>query len=60
MNLTYREVLAALQSMNQEQLDMNVTVFLPDVTEYFPVHALETTTECDVLDENHPYFVLAF
>jgi hypothetical protein len=59
--MKYRELLQRLKNLTHEQLDMDVTVCCCDGDsgdEFFPVYAiLQTGTECDILDNNHPYFV---
>lgn len=57
-NITYREILTVLQQLTPEQLDCTATVFVRGIDEYYPVQSFGTTTESDVLDENHPYFLI--
>lgn len=57
-NMTYRDLLVHLQSLDEHGLDMNVSVFLPDIEEFVPVSAFWFAgTETDVLDEGHPYLI---
>lgn len=56
MNMTYRELKRQLSAMSEEWLDANVTIYLTEMDEWFPVKRnLVATVETDVLDEGHPY-----
>lgn len=37
MNTTYKELLTALQELTPEQLNMNVSVYVRGVDEFYPV-----------------------
>lgn len=53
--MTYRELLAQLQQLTDEQLDSTVTVYDTVNDEYYGHTALVNTTEWeDTLDPNHP------
>ena len=52
--MTYKELLSALHSFNQEQLDSTVTVYDPDSDEYFAAELLFASEENDRLDTDHP------
>lgn len=54
-NLTYRELKRQLSAMSEEWLDANVSVYLTDLDEWYPVKRMLLVTETDVLDEGHPY-----
>jgi len=55
MNLTYRELAAKLAKMDDQELDMNVTVYVRDQDEYLPIESCKSVGDlCDVLDEGHP------
>ena len=56
MNLTYRQLLAELQTFTDEQLDCNVSVYDCDNEEYYPLQPeiAFATEDCQVLDPNHP------
>jgi hypothetical protein len=54
--LTYKELLERLQGCSQEQLEQNVSIYISDIDEYYPVENTRIETETDVLDEGH--FVL--
>lgn len=54
--MTYRELLAQLQQLNEEQLDSTVTIYDTGIDEYFGlnVELVYTTDEVDALDLDHP------
>ena len=54
-NLTYRELKRQLNAMSEEWLDANVTIYLTETDEWFPVKRNLVAVETDVLDEGHPY-----
>lgn len=56
--MTYKELLEQLQQLSPERLEDTVTVHDPYQDEYIAVVHTATTTETDVLDENHFYLVL--
>jgi hypothetical protein len=51
---TYRELLINLIGLPDEQLDSNITVFVPGVDEYYPARLVFAGPDCDVLDPLHP------
>ena len=53
---TYRELLISLIGMKNEQLDSNITVYVPGVDEYYPAQL--TFPDTDVLDPNHPVIAI--
>ena len=69
-NVTFGDVLAALQQLTPEQLNMTATVFVQGWDEFLPVvnqapyvsGALQVplgiTNNNDVLDDGHPYFLV--
>lgn len=62
MNMTYRDLMHALSSMTDEQLNMNVSVVIPDLCEATPVSNMALSNDLDlddVLDPHHPCLVLA-
>ena len=61
MNLTYRELLKALNAMTEEQKDTNVTVYVENEMEFYPVKSIRTVdeTETDIVDEGHMVLFLA-
>ena len=50
MNLTYKQLLEKLKSLNEEQLNQNVTVSLDLTEEAVPVKDLVTVNDGDFLD----------
>lgn len=56
--MTYKELLDQLMMLSEEQLEQTVTVHEPYEDEYIAVVHTATTSEADVLDENHFYLVL--
>lgn len=58
--MTYRELaLEILDTLTDEQLDMDVTIYDSEDDEFFGCYAnvlgITTSDDDDVLDENHPY-----
>ena len=54
--MTWKELLAHIQKMNDEQLETDATVYDTESDEYYPVSGMGYTgKEADVLDPNHPY-----
>ena len=54
--MTYKELLAELQQLNEEQLNSDVAVYDTDTDEYYQlnVELVFATDECQVLDVDHP------
>jgi len=54
--MTYKELLAELQKLNEEQLNQDVAVYHDHEGEYYQsdVEFVFATDECQVLDVNHP------
>jgi hypothetical protein len=57
MDMTFRELLVKLQSLTEEQLNMDAVVLRDDVLEFIPVSKLTMVLETDVLDETHPVII---
>jgi hypothetical protein len=55
---TYREVLEALKNLSEEDLDKTATVYVRGVDEYYPIQTFGVTPDTDVLDKDHPYFLV--
>lgn len=57
---TYRELLEELKSMPDDRLDDNVTVYIADMYEFYPIVAgLEVATDKqDVLDPGHRFLTV--
>ena len=53
--MTWRELKNHINTMDDEQLDTDVTVHLVIQDEYFRVSDINYSPENDVLDKNHPY-----
>ena len=51
---TYRALLGHLQTLDEEQLDMNVSILAHDMDEYLPAFGFDYTVGSGVLDDNHP------
>ncbi len=56
--MTYKELLDQLMMLTEEQLSQTVTVHEPYEDEYIAVVHTATTSEADVLDEDHFYLIL--
>jgi hypothetical protein len=58
--MTYQQLLAQLKVMNEEQLNMDVTVYVCDNDEYYAIQddIVFATEECGVLDVDHPVLYL--
>jgi hypothetical protein len=56
--MTYKQLIRELSLLNDEQLNQTVTTFDPYNNEYTAIVHTETTSESDILDENHFYLVL--
>jgi hypothetical protein len=54
--MTYKELLAELQKLNEEQLNSDVAVCDSDYVKYYQasVELVFATDECEVLDVDHP------
>lgn len=56
--MTYQNLLELLQTLDHEQLKMNVSIYDPTIEEYYTVCGFGITNENDVLDEDHPFIIL--
>lgn len=56
--MTYKDLLNQLMMLDEEQLGQTVTIHDPYQDEYIAAVHTATTSEADVLDENHFYLVL--
>ena len=54
--MTYKELLAELQKLNEEQLNQDVAIYEPCADEFWQdkVELVFATEECQVLDVDHP------
>jgi hypothetical protein len=58
---TFRELRDALNTLSDEQLDSNLTVYDGNDDEFYAVTAtIKRTPELDVLDRNHPYIQFTY
>jgi len=63
---TYRDLKEKMEGLSEEQLNMNITVFLQGIDEFYPAHFAITTGSTennidgnnDVLDPNHPVIIV--
>ena len=59
--MTYAELKAHIETMDKEQLNQNVTVYLSNIDEMVPVNDIEYACKNDdVLDENHPFLTIDY
>ena len=57
--MTYAKLLEELKKLTPEQLNMDTTIHISDIDEYFGVYGIDITDEsCGVLDENHPFLFI--
>lgn len=56
--MKYRELLGFLNELSDEQLDMDVSVYIEDQDEFYPMTKVGITNETNVLDEGHPYLIV--
>jgi len=54
MNMTYRELQAAIDKLDDEQKDCNVTVYVEGIDEFYPIKDMTIISETGVLDAGHP------
>lgn len=54
--MTYKTLLDKLSKLNQEQLNMDVTIYIHD--EYYPATRLFISLDSDVLDDDHPVIMV--
>jgi|ETNvirnome_2_300_1030623.scaffolds.fasta_scaffold136919_2 hypothetical protein len=58
--MTYKELKAHIEVMDEEQVNTDVTVYVTGVDEYYPLHGteLDFSPFDDVLDKNHPFLIV--
>lgn len=60
--MTYRELAELINNMTEEQKECNVTVFLSEQSEYFPLDRqfplVFAENDNDVLRDGHPYLAI--
>tara|TARA_R110002051_G_scaffold163315_1_gene234685 strand:+ start:368 stop:532 length:165 start_codon:yes stop_codon:yes gene_type:complete len=54
--MTYRQLLAELEQLEEDQLDMNVTVDIDE--EFFNIKEVVEQEGEDRLSDGHPYFTI--
>jgi len=59
--MTYAQLKAHIETMDNEQLNQDVTIFLATEDEYMPVFNIEYAEDNnDVLDKNHPFLIVNY
>ena len=53
MNMTYKELLALIQVMNETALNQTATVYCSNCDEFLPISHLSIAEDTDVLDDGH-------
>lgn len=59
--MTYHELGVIIAAMTEEQQKCDVTVYIQELDEYYPLvgdYPMCVTEEPDVLDDNHPYLIV--
>ena len=57
--MTYKELKAHIDVMDEEQLNQDVTLYDSADDEFCPIDDISFADNlCDVLDTNHPYLVI--
>jgi hypothetical protein len=59
-SMTYRELLAALQELTDEELALDVTIFSEPEGEYYEGIDTDKTCQNDILDENYPVIIMGY
>ena len=54
-NVTYRDLMHVLQSVDSDRLDDNIAICLEGHHEFFPVVKIEITDIPGILDKGHVY-----
>jgi len=58
--MTWKELKKQIEHLTDEQMNTDVTVYSPADIEFYPIlNNLKIDKESDVLDENHPFIVIA-
>lgn len=53
--MNWRTLRDHINTMDEQQLNSDVTIHLVEEDEYFPVPDINYSPENDVLDKNHPF-----
>ena len=59
--MTYKELRAEIDAMNEYQINTDVTVYVTGVDEYYPLARpteLDFASVNDVLDKTHPFLIV--
>jgi hypothetical protein len=56
--MTYHELKNWVNALQPEDLDLDVTVYVPREDEYFAVVDVDRTVETDVMDDDHPVLIM--
>jgi hypothetical protein len=58
--MTYKELKNQLEKLNEDQQDMDVTIYDSEDDEFYGcyAHDLSINNEDDTLDDNHPYLII--
>ena len=55
---TFRDLLAALKELSDEDLGLTATVYNASIDEFYPIVHTDRASRVDVLDSDHPYIVI--
>ena len=55
--MTYRDLKNWINSLQPEELDLDVTIYLSERDEYIPAIDVDRSVESDVMDDDHPVLV---
>lgn len=58
-HLTYKDLLNALNELNQTELEQNVSIYFESLDEYYTLSHTDTVTETEVLDAGHKILVVS-
>ena len=58
--MTYKELKNQLEKLDEDQLNMDVTIYDSEDDEFYGCYAphLSINKEADTLDDNHPYLII--
>lgn len=55
---TYKDLLAALLELSEDELSMTATIYDKSFDAYYPIDNTNKTEDDDVLDANHPVLIV--
>jgi len=55
--VTYKELAAWINSLNEDQQSSNVTIFNKADDEYYPILECDIAVGTEIMDDNHPVLV---